>query len=273
MSSADPHYSGHYPIETRDGEIERLEIQGAAMAPDAAIMLDRIGVRQGWHCLDFGCGPGGITDLMSGRVGPTGRVVGLDMNAKFLDYARRRAAPNTEFINGDAYHAALPEHGFDLVHMRFVASTAGEPELLIKEAMRLTRPGGIVALQDPDMHALNCYPSNPAWDALKTALQGAFTSVGADINLAQRTYAMMRHAGLEDVQYRPFLVGVRSFDSMKDYLPSTVESLRGTILANKLMTAATLEAALAHCRAHLRDPDTVFTTYIVAQVWGRMPRS
>jgi ubiquinone/menaquinone biosynthesis C-methylase UbiE len=270
--SSDPNFSGNYPIETRDGEIERLYIQGAAMAPDATTMLDRIGVASGWHCLDFGCGPGGITELMSERVGPAGRVVGLDMNARFLDHARKSAPANVEFINGDAYHASLPERGFDLVHMRFVASTAGGPELLIREAMRLTRPGGFVALQDPDMGALNCYPPNPAWEALKTALQGAFTSVGADINLAQRTYALMRRAGLEDVQYRPFIIGVRSNDPMRDYLPATVESLRGTILGNKLMTAAALEAALAHCRAHIRDPDTAFTMYIVAQVWGRVPK-
>jgi hypothetical protein len=58
---------------------------------------------------------------------------------------------------------------------------------------------------------------------------------------------------------------------MVDYLPSTVESLRGTIVANNLMTEAALGTDLAACRAHLRNPDTVFTMYTVAQVWGRTP--
>src|SRR5580698_6058390 len=73
--------SGHYPIDHRTGEIERLYIQGAAMAPDCAIMLDRIGVREGWRCLDLGCGPRGITPLLSERVGSTGKIVGLDADA------------------------------------------------------------------------------------------------------------------------------------------------------------------------------------------------
>jgi SAM-dependent methyltransferase len=48
-------------------------------------MLDLIGVSEGGSCLDIGCGPGGITGLLSRRVGSQGRVVGLDMNAGFLE--------------------------------------------------------------------------------------------------------------------------------------------------------------------------------------------
>ena len=54
-------FSGRYPIESRAGEIARLDIQSAAMALDTERMLDLIGVREGWSCLDIGCGPGGIT--------------------------------------------------------------------------------------------------------------------------------------------------------------------------------------------------------------------
>ena len=62
--------SGHYPIERRPGEIERLYLQGAAMAPDTEVMLNRIGVSEGWSCLDLGCGPRGITDLLSTEWAP-----------------------------------------------------------------------------------------------------------------------------------------------------------------------------------------------------------
>src|SRR5579884_1520383 len=116
--------SGHYPIERREGEIERLHRQGAGMAPDCEIMLDKIGVTEGWRCLDLGCGPRGITPLLSARVGASGKVIGLDADPVFVEYGRRHAAANTLFIEGDAYGAALPAGSFDLVHMRFVASTA-----------------------------------------------------------------------------------------------------------------------------------------------------
>jgi len=265
-------YSGHYPIERRAGEIERLQIQSAAMAADTRAMLDLIGVKDGWACLDVGCGPGGITGLLSERAGANGRVVGLDMDARFLDHARAGAPENVEFHQGDAYRSDLPAGSFDLVHMRFVASTAGDPERLLQEAIRLARPGGTVALQEPDASTLDCYPPHPAWERLKAALLGAFSGVGADLQLAKRLYALARQAGLEDVQYRPFLVGVRSIDPMVDYLPSTVESLRGTVIKLGLLAEAEFPLVLAECHRHLRNPEVTFTTYTVAQVWGHKAR-
>lgn len=159
----------------------------------------------------------------------------------------------------------------DLVHVRFLASTAGLAEDLLRAALDLVRPGGVLALQEPDSDALNCYPPHPAWDRLKRVLQDAFASVGGDTRLAQRLYRLVRHAGLEEVVYRPFLVGVRSGDPMADYLPATVESVRATLLGKGLIGEAELEATVAACRAHLAHPDTVFTSVLVAQVWGRKP--
>jgi SAM-dependent methyltransferase len=262
---------GHYPIERRAGEIARLRAQSEAMALDAAIMLDRIGVSPGWRCLDLGCGPEGILDLLSVRVGPTGRVMGLDADPVFLEHARAHVGHDApiELVQGDAYHTHLPQGAFDLVHSRFVASTVGDPEALLKEAIRLARPGGTVAFQEADIATLNCYPPHPAWDRLKAVLERAFLAAGGDVRLGQRLYQMARRAGLADVGYRPFLVGVRSGDPMTEYMPSTVEAVRGTLLDKGLIGPDELAATLAACRAHLADPDTVFTTVTVTQVWGR----
>jgi len=264
-------YSGSYPIESRAGEIERLRVQSLAWEADALAMLDRFGPMQGWTCIDIGCGPGGITRLLGDRVGPRGRVVGLDGNAAFLEHARGNAPANVEFRIGNAYDSGLPAGTFDLVHLRFVASTAGNPDRLIREASRLARPGGIVALQEPDASTLSCYPPHPAWERLKSALLGAFAGVGADLELAKKLYFLVQGSGLHDVQYRAALLGVRSTDPMVDYLPSTVESLRGTILKLGLLAERDLAAALAECRAHLAKPGTSFTMYSIAQVWGRKP--
>jgi SAM-dependent methyltransferase len=157
--------TGHYPIERREGEIARLQMQAAAIEFDAGVMLDRIGVGPGWRCLDLGCGPGGIVELLSGRVGPAGRVVALDADPVFLEHARglarERRLGNVEFVQGDAYRTGLPRGSFDFVHVRFLAGIVGEPQGLIAEATGLTRPGGTVAFQEPDISTLKCYPPMP----------------------------------------------------------------------------------------------------------------
>jgi SAM-dependent methyltransferase len=264
-------FSGRYPIERRAGEIERLHLQSAAFARDVEAMLDFIGVGAGWSCLDLGCGPGGITAPLARRAGPTGRVVGLDKDEHFLAHARVHASANVEFCQGDAYASGLPSGSFDLVHMRFLASTAGEPERVIGEAIRLCRPGGVVALQEPDCRTLLCHPPHPAWDKLKSAVIAAFTGIGGDVHLGQRLYAMAQALGLRDLRWRDVLILVRSDDPMVDYLPATVESLRGAIARLGLISESELEAALADVRGHLQKPDTKFTLYTVVQLWGRKP--
>ncbi len=267
--------SGKYPIEHRIGEIERLRMQAEAYAFDAGVMLDRIGVQPDWHCIDLGCGAGGITDLMSGRVGPEGQVLGLDADPAMVEaartWAKARGLKTVTYLQGDAYETGLPREAFHLVHFRFLAFTAGQEEGLLKEALALTKPGGVLAIQEPDSLTLNCYPPHPSWDRLRKAIEGLFTAIGCDVHLAQRLYGLLRREGMEDIRYRPFLVGITSRDAMADYLPQTIESLSRALLEHRLIGERELEEALAACRNHLAQPDTISTSALVTQVWGKKP--
>jgi SAM-dependent methyltransferase len=239
-------------------------------------MLDRIGVGPGWRCLDLGCGPGGILELLGARVGPTGRTVGLDADPVMLaaarDWAGAHGLTGVGLVASDAHQPAVRREAFDLVHVRFLASTAGRGEELVHGALGLVRPGGVLALQEPDIEALRCYPPHPAWERLKQLLQATFERSGGDTRIGQRLYRLLRGAGLEEVRYRPFLVGVTHGEPMRDYLPATVESIRAAIHGAALIGEAELAEALAACRRHLADPDTVFTTYLVVQAWGKAGR-
>lgn len=263
--------TGRYPIERRAGEIERLHVQAEALAADAEVMLERIGVAPGWHCLDLGCGPRGITDLLARRAGPRGRVVGLDADPAFVEHGRKAAPAGVEFVQGDAYRTGLPGASFDLVHVRFVASTAGEGPKLLREAMRLAKRGGVVAFQESDNSSLKCFPPHPAWDRLSDAMAALLVKVGGNPRFGQGMYGMFHAEGLRELGYRPFVLGVRPGDAFADFLPATVESMRSALLREELISGKELDTALAECRAHLARPDTVFSLYTTVQVWGRVP--
>jgi hypothetical protein len=147
----------------------------------------------------------------------------------------------------------------------------GEPLKLLREAMRLARRGGVVAFQESDIDSLKCFPPHPAWDALRDALGAALAASGGDARFGQRLYRIMRGEGMKEVQYRPFIVGVRSGDAMTDFLPATAESMRRAVLEHRIMSAAQLDAASTECRAHLAERDVVFNLYTTVQVWGLVP--
>lgn len=260
--------SGQYPIERRAGEVERLRLQNEAWAPDTAAMLDAIGVAPGWHCLDLACGPGGITDVLAERVGANGKVTGLDGDRDFLEIAKGWGPEGVDYIYGDAYETGLPDASFDMVHMRFIASTAGAPDKLITEALRILKPGGTLAMQEATFSTLRCYPPHPAWDGLIDLFSASFPGHEGE-PIAHQLYRKLRAAGCQDVHYRPCVVGTRSGDPWQDYLPATVESLRGPLLSRNIIEEEKLDTLLSECRQHLSDPDTVFSSVTCVQVWGK----
>src|SRR5439155_1834557 len=135
-------------------ERERLVRQAAMHREQSAALLDRIGVRPGWRVLDLGCGPLGILDLLSERVGPAGEVVGLDREPQTVamarDFAAERGLGNVRIAAGDAGATGLPRGSFDLVHARLVLVTVPDPERILAEMVALARPGGVVVVQDID---------------------------------------------------------------------------------------------------------------------------
>ena len=264
--------TGDYPIKSvKIEEVERLRLQREAWAPDARFLLDRIGIGEGWRCLDLGCGPKGLTDVLSERVGPSGKIIGLDYNPAFVKIAREGAASNTEIVEGDAYATGMPSQSFDFVHMRFLASTSGQPEMLVVEAKRLLRPGGIFAAQEADGRSLNCHPPHPAWDQLRHALEVCLPDCFGEDPVAHRLFRLMRQAGFEEVCFRPALVSTHSDHPWWDYLPSTSESMRVEYLERGLFDPSDFDKTLAECRLHLANPDTIVTSTTMTQTWGRAP--
>ena len=262
-----------YVLRRGAEEVARLRMQAAAWQADSAALLDRIGVGPGWRCLDLACGVGGITDLLSRRVGPTGRVVGLDCDAWMLEAAREWAETlglaNTEFVQGDAYRTGLPRESFDLVHVRFLLTTVGRDQELLAEAVTLLRPGGVLALQEADVSTLGCDPPHPAWDQLKEPIVAIFRRIGADPFVGRRLFGMLRRVGLEDVRFQPAILGFRSEDPMARFMPETAAAMRRAIRDAGLLTDAELDEAIAACERHLADPDTTSTSIVVFQAWGR----
>jgi protein-L-isoaspartate O-methyltransferase len=84
--------SQFYPLGGTQNERDRLLRQAKAYEPQANWLLDQIGVQRGWRAIDIGCGPIGILNLLSERVGPEGRVVGLEREGRFVEMGKAEIA-------------------------------------------------------------------------------------------------------------------------------------------------------------------------------------
>ena len=115
------------------------------MEPSAVQFLDRIGVTPGSRWLDVACGSGQLA-LIAARRGA--RVTGCDIAANAITAARGRAASeglDAQFDEGDAEALPYPDASFDVV-ATIGAMFAPRPDLAAAELLRVTTPGGTIAM-------------------------------------------------------------------------------------------------------------------------------
>ena len=156
---------GHEAAEER-----RLVRQAQELAGETRWLFDQLDLPVGARALDLGCGPRGVLDLLSARVGSSGTVVGLDRGEDTLARARAFVAEqglhNVELIQGDARATGQPHGSFELVHARLVLVNVPRPEEIVREMVALARPGGVVASHEADYLPHRCDPPCAAWERL-----------------------------------------------------------------------------------------------------------
>jgi SAM-dependent methyltransferase len=113
------------------------------------------GIRPGWDVLEVGAGTGVLCRHVAGLVGRRGRVTGVDPSRTLVAAARRLAREagldgRTDFRVGDGTRLRLPADRFDCALAVTVVLHVARPDALLAELVRVTHPGGVVAVQDQD---------------------------------------------------------------------------------------------------------------------------
>ena len=267
-----------YVLGGTQTERDRLITQAEGLEGSTRWMLDRIDLKPGVRAVDVGCGPIGIMNLLSERVGADGIVIGVEREPRFFDMAcaeqRKRDLSNVRLVNADALKTGLDKNSYDFVHERLVLINIPllAQQAVLKEMLSLLRPGGTVAIQEFDFVSFACDPDHPSWNILFNTWCDAFHAAGGGNLFIGRSLArLLRSAGAENVRIHAHANLPQVGEYQRTHILSLIESTKDLMVGSGKLSAAELQDHMAALAKHLADPKTTLIDRLVVQAWGTKP--
>jgi ubiquinone/menaquinone biosynthesis C-methylase UbiE len=193
--------------------------------------------------LDIACGPGGWAQEVAFAY-PGKEVVGFDISQAMIEYARAQA--RLQKLHNATFHVmnaleplTFPAESFDLVNARSIVflPPAAWPGLL-KECLRVLKPGGIIRLSEGDIPFTNKPAYDTIWRWLSQALHKArqtFSPNGQQLGIVPMLGYLVRQAGFQDIRQIPHVLDA-SLET-ESYESARQDTLIATRLFQPFVTA------------------------------------
>jgi arsenite methyltransferase len=194
-------FSDHWR-DIEDERVARYE-QMFVWRPQQDELIAPAGVEPGQHVLDFGCGPGFMAMALADKVGPSGRVCGADINARFVADATSRAKARDvswlSFHHLDSAKLPFADATFDRALTKNVLEYVPDVGASLSELHRVVKPGGRIHIVDSDWGFVIVEPWGKATvDRFFAAAAPAFR----EPHIGRKLPAALTRAGFYDIEIR-----------------------------------------------------------------------
>jgi SAM-dependent methyltransferase len=259
-----------YLLADQPSELQRLQLQSQVWEPAGHQLLSKIGSGSGGRALDVGCGALGWLRILGKWVGPSGEVVGTDMDESLLGAARSflqaEGISNVELVADDLFDSKLEPQSFDLVHARFVIAPLGRGPEQVASYRRLVRPGGSLALEEWDLGSWHFNPPAPAAERLIRSVSEIFAGLGGEAG--RGLPALLREIGVAEPGLDAHVI------ALEPGHPYLQLPLQFSVALESRLRETLSEDELASLRrdaeTELADPGRWGTTFTLIQSWGRL---
>jgi SAM-dependent methyltransferase len=273
------------PVPPQDGyslgrtpeEYERLRAQAQAWEPATGRLLDRVALAAGSRCLDAGCGPGETMRLMAQRVGPSGHVLGVDVDARLGGQALRtlHGAGHRQCAFADVdltSDETIPGAPFDLVYARLLLYHLPQRIAVLRRLWDAVSPGGHLLVQDYDLRSAGAVPSVESADQFLRVAIAAFSAAGCDVHVGARLPELFARAGIGAPDGTDVAGRLEPLADAQRMLVGVYKSLLPTALARGITTEERAAAWLSDiARDAERFPDRPFVWPLLIGAWKRKP--
>jgi SAM-dependent methyltransferase len=244
-------------------EQARLALLEQLFDPHTLRQFDAIGVGAGWRCLDVGAGAGSATRLLAERVGDTGSVLAVDLDVRLLEPL---AGDHVEVRKHDLLGEPLPGAAFDLVHARNLLMHLPCRLDALRRLLDAVRPGGWLAVCEPDFNALAVSPPSAAWDRAWSLFCDTTVAGGWDPGYGSRLVSDLETLDLADLQAEVVTHYTRGGSAPAQLFANTLERLK-----ERMTALGGGDQDIASAQRQLRDPSVRYRPPTITTAWARRP--
>lgn len=190
---------------------QKLRLFNSFAARELRQAIASLDLKPGMSVLDAGCGTGEALQWLLEEVGPTGKVVGIDLATAHVAAARAQVSPEVLVLQADLLEAPFPRMSFDLIWCVNTINHLREPVCGVQALATLLRPSGRIALGQsslvPDMYF--------AWDsrlerltneAVRRYYRDRYGVSELDLTAVRSIVGVLRRARLHRVTARTFMI-------------------------------------------------------------------
>jgi len=259
-----------YLLANQPSELDRLQLQSQVWEPTGRQLLSKLGGGSGGRALDVGCGALGWLRILNEWVGPSGQVVGTDIDGGVLAAARSfleaAGISNMELVVDDLFDTRLEPQSFDLVHARYQIAPLGRGPEQVASYQRLVRPGGSLVLEEWDLGSWHFNPPAPAAERLIRLLSQIFAGLGGEAG--RELPKLFREIGVEEPEIDAHVIALKPGHP---YLRLPLQF--STALESRLLETLSegeLESVRREAESELAEPGRWGTTFTLIQSWGML---
>lgn len=222
--------------------------------------ISYLGELSGKDVADFGCGTGVlIADIA--RNFPTSSITGIERSTDQLRQAEMRLGDveTATLKQCEATDSGLADRSFDVVYCRYLLEHVTDPVAVAREMMRVTRPGGIVAVQENDLHNVLYYPDIEGMEEVLRQFCILQQQMGGDPFIGRKLFDIFKKAGAERIElhYEPEIYTEHDPDPYRAWLYNAVCLFRGVgqeMLGRGMVDSTLFDGVLARMEERIHRP-------------------
>jgi ubiquinone/menaquinone biosynthesis C-methylase UbiE len=266
-----------YVLGRAESEYERLRAQARVWEAATERLFDQVAFAPGSRCLDAGCGPGETTRLLAQRVGPAGRVLGVDIDGNLGHHAvsmlhgaghRQCEFACVNVTSGDS----IPGAPFDVVYARLLLYHLPERVQVLRSLWDLVAPGGHLVVQDYELETVSVQPSLPTFDEVGRVIIETFTAAGCDVHIGTRLPELFAQADIGAPDGTDVSGRLAPLAEIHGMLTAVFSSLLPAAIAHGITSEADAAVTLAgFARDAERFPERPALWPLLIGAWKRRP--